>query len=571
MENVQIADIFDEIADLIELKGGNEFRVRSYRNAARTVRDHSERLEDVAKQDGDFSDLPNIGESTAEKIHEILERGTCKRLEDLRKELPEGLPALMRVQNLGPRKAMQLHKELGIGSLDELKEACEDHQVRELEGMGAKTEEKILEGIETLASTSGRFLYRTALGHVTTLSRHLDKIDSIRQWEIAGSFRRRKETVGDLDILIESEDRERTTEAILSLDAMDQTVSKGKEKVTVRLDSGLQVDFRYFEKESFGAALMYFTGSKEHNIALRKRSQGKGWKLNEYGLFKKDRRLAGKSEEAVYHRFGLDWIPPELREDRGEIDAAESGDLPKLVEHDDIQGDLHSHTDRTDGNNTLEEMAEAAKERGYHYLAITNHSQSQTMNQGLDEKELAKHAEAIRKLNEDLDDFWLMAGIEVDILKDGSLDLDEDALAELDWVVASVHSHFDLGQKAMTDRLVNAARSGVVHAIGHLCGRIIGKRDLIVFDTGKVFEACKEHGVAIEINAQPDRLDPPDTYCKEAMEAGLDFTISTDAHKRSDLDFIEFGLGVARRGWLEKKHILNTKTIKQLRKRLQGK
>ena len=570
MENAQVADIFDEIADLIELDEGNEYRIRSYRAAARTVRDLSQRLEDLVAQEEDLSEIPNIGESTADKIHEILETGTCQRLEEMRSKVPPELTDIMRVPDLGPRKAMQLHRELDMDDLDDLREACESHKVRELEGMGKKTEENILQGLETLESVGERVLLRDAADHVVSVGRHLDGVDAIRRWEVAGSFRRRKETVGDLDILVEASDRDQAADGILELEDVDEVMGRGNERVSVRLSDGLQIDFRFFEESSFGSALMYFTGSKAHNIHIRQLAVERDWKLNEYGLFKDDRRLAGSTEESVYHRLNLPWIPPELREDRGEVEAAQEEDLPELVEAGDIRGDLQSHTDVTDGTSSIGEMAEAAADRGYDYFAITDHTKRVTMAKGLDDDGALAHAENIREVDSDMDDIWLLAGIEVDILKSGALDLKEETLEELDWVVASIHYDMDMEQEEMTERLLSAIRSGVVHCLGHPTVRVLGKRDPIPFAADRVFEACAEKGVFIEVNAQPDRLDLPDFYCKRALEAGVRFTISTDAHKPSDLDFMPYGVDVARRGWLRPRDVLNTRTVKQFREALGG-
>jgi DNA polymerase (family 10) len=568
MENAQIADILDEIADLLDLKDANQFRIRSYRNASRTVRGLPDRLEDMAAEGKDLSDLPNIGKSTAEKIRQILDTGTCGRLEELREELPAGLTEVMRVEGMGPKKAMALHKALGIGSLEELKSAAEAGKIRDLEGFGEKTEQKIAEGIKTLSKTSGRILYAEAAGHVESLRRHMAGLKSVRRWEVAGSFRRAKETIGDLDVLVLAGDRGKATEHILAYDAVADVVSRGSEKVTVRLTSGLQVDFRFFEPESFGAAMLYFTGSKAHNIALRRVAQDREWKLNEYGLFKGDTRLAGKDEEGVYARLDLPWIAPELREDTGEIDAAAGGELPALVELDDIRGDLQSHTTASDGNNSIREMARAAKERGYDFFAVTDHSKRVTMARGLDDDRCRRHADAIRKVNDEIKGMWLMAGIEVDILKSGKLDLKPETLERLDWVVASIHYDRNLDEKRMTERIVKAVESGAVHCLGHPLGRIIGRREPIAFDAARVFEACAANNVYVEINAQPDRLDLPDAYCREAAAAGVKFTLGTDAHKLADMEFLKFGVNVARRGWLEKRHILNTLTAAQLRKTL---
>ncbi|MFP4036273.1 MAG: DNA polymerase/3'-5' exonuclease PolX, partial [Desulfobacteraceae bacterium] len=550
MENARIAKLFNEIADLLELQGGNEFRVRSYRSAARTVDELPERLEDLVSRGEDPAGLPNIGKSTAGKIREILERGTCRTLEDLRKEVPAGLTELLRVPQLGPKKAALLYRSLGVGSLEELRSAAESGSIRDLPGMGVKTEENILRGLKTLESAAGRILYHTAAQYAAALGRLLENTGSVVKWEIAGSFRRGRETVGDLDILVQSNDREEVADLVEAHKTVAEVSARGDEKMSFRLESGLQVDLRFFEPESFGSALAYFTGSKAHNIALRKRAQAKGWKLNEYGLFKEERRLAGSTEESVYRRLGLPWIPPELREDRGEVEAADEDRLPELISLDQVRGDLHCHTSRTDGKNDLGEMAAEARNKGYSFLAVTEHSKAVSVAGGLNESDLKEHADHIRELDSETPDLWVMAGIEVDILKDGALDLDEKVLEELDWVVASVHSYFNMDRSRMTDRLLAAIKSGVVHCLGHPMARMIGSRDSVDFDLERVFDACREWGVFLEINAQPDRLDLPDIHVKMAKEAGCRFALSTDAHSVAELDFMRYGVMVARRGWL---------------------
>ena len=568
MENAQVADVFEEIADLIELKGGNVFRIRSYRAAAGTIRRLPDRLEDLVERGEDLSEIPDIGEGSAEKIHEILETGTTQRLTDLHDEVPAGLTELLRVPQLGPKTAMQIHEELGVTSLSELKEACEKQRVRELDGLGDKTEQTILEGIASLGSGEERMLLKEAEDHVTSIGRHLDQIDAIERWEVAGSYRRRKETIGDLDILVLTSDREATSDAIETFRELDKTLGRGEEGLSIRLAGGLQIDVRYFGEAEFGSALVYFTGSKEHNIAIRRLAVDRDWKLNEYGLFKDDHRLAGHSEEAIYHRLNLAWIPPEMRENRGEVDAAGEDALPDLICADQLRGDLHTHTDATDGAGSVEEMLQAAADRGYAYYAVTDHSKRVTMANGLDDDAALRHADAVREAGEEHDDLWVLAGIEVDILKDGALDLKEATLDQLDWVVASIHYDLDLDEEAMTNRLLSAVRSGVVHCLGHPTTRRLGKRGPIPFDADRVFEACAEYDVALEINAQPQRLDLPDFYCKRAKEAGVRFTISTDAHTTTDLDFLHFGVDVARRGWLERGDVINTSTAAQFQKRL---
>jgi DNA polymerase (family 10) len=568
MENSRIAAVFTEIADILEIQGENPFRIRSYRNAARTVGDFPQPIADLVAAGKDPQDIPGIGESLAAKIKEILETGTCKALQGLRKQLPPHLPDLLKVKSLGPKKVKALWEQRNITTLEELKSAAAAGKLRDLEGMGEKTEQNILKGLATLEAEAGRISIRQAAEQVASIGRRLEKTKAIRRFEAAGSFRRRRETIGDLDFLIEAADRKKAAEEILKYESIEDVSARGEEKVSVQLASGVQVDFRFVEARQFGAAWMYFTGSKAHNITLRKRAQKDDLKLNEYGLFRGEKQVAGRSEEEVFKALGLEWIPPELREDRGEIDAAAEGKLPRLIERADLRGDLHAHTVATDGAGTIEEMAAAARAHGYEYLAITDHSKAVTVARGLDDAAARKHADRIREYGEKLKGFWLLAGIEVDILKDGRLDLDEKVLAELDWVCASVHSYFEMSEAEMTERIVRAVRSGVVHCIGHPFGRLIGKRDAVRFDPEKVFAACKEMGVCLEINSYPDRLDLPDVHCKRAREMGLEMVISTDSHKIGDLDLIEFGVGVARRGWLEKGDVLNTLTAAALKKRL---
>ncbi len=564
IENGQIADMLDEIGDLLELVGENAFRVRSYHNASRSIRDLPQRLEDLVREGKDLSSLPNVGKNTASKIQEIVQTGRCQRLEDLKQQVPPELTALMEVPQLGARKAMQIHQSLGVKNLTELKEACEEHRVRELPGMGAKTEENILKGLRTLASASGRILLKQAADRVASIGRRLEAIRSVRRWEAAGSYRRGKETVGDLDLLVLATDREAAAEEILTHEDIEEVIGRGSEKVSVRMKGGLQVDFRFFEEKTFGAALCYFTGSQAHNIRLRGIAQDRGWKLNEYGLFEGRKQLAGKTEASVHNKLGLQWMAPELREDRGEVEAADAGTLPRLVEDGDLRGELHAHTTESDGGASIEGMAEAARARGYAYLAITDHSKAVAMANGLDEERLRRHADRIREINEQYDDLWLLAGIEVDIHRDGTLDLDEKVLADLDWVVASCHYHFNLSEKQMTDRLLAAVHSGVVHCLGHPTTRMVGKRDPLQFDGDRVFEACREKGVAAEVNAQPPRLDLPDTLARRARDAGARLTICTDAHQPADMDLAPFGVQTARRGWVEKKDVLNTTGAKGL-------
>jgi DNA polymerase (family 10) len=568
MENAQIADIFDRMADLLELKDEDPFRIRSYRNTARTLRDMSERVEDLVHAGKSLSDFPNIGKSSEDKIREILKTGTCARLEELQRDVPEGLPDLMKIPSVGPRTAIELYRKLGIHTVAQLKKACEKHELQSKAHMGEKTEAKILKGIQILESSEGRISLKQATDQVESIERLIKTIPAITKWEAAGSYRRGRETVGDLDLLLHANERKAAIQELQKYTDIAETISQGDEWLNVRLKSGLRVDFRFFELEAFGAALMYFTGSKAHNIVLRKRAQSHGWKLNEYGLFKGNRRIAGDSETAVYQQLNLMWIPPELREDTGELEASEKEALPHLIELKQIKGDLHCHTTATDGANTIEEMARAAIERGYEYIAITDHSKSTRVAGGLDETRLKKHVENIRKTDRRHKNFSLLAGVEVDIRKDGHLDIDEKLLAELDWVVASIHSHFQLSRDETTERLIKAVESGVIHCLGHPTARLIGQRDPIQYDFDKVLEACRDHHVLMEINSAPERMDLPDFLCRRARDAGVKFVISTDAHKTTDYDFIRYGITVARRGWLTRHDVLNTVGAVSLRKQL---
>ncbi|OGR13164.1 MAG: hypothetical protein A2341_08690 [Deltaproteobacteria bacterium RIFOXYB12_FULL_58_9] len=568
MENAQIADVFDEISAILQILGENAFRVRSYQNAARTVRDMADRAEDLLSSGEDLKKLPGIGSSIAEQIDEIVRSGTSHRLTELRGKLPRGFLELLRVRGLGPKKAKKLYDDLGIKSLDDLEQACKDHRIRDLPGMGVKTEEKFLENIGRARENVGRMLLRDADAVFEAFAEHIETVPGLQRFSAAGSRRRRRETIGDLDILLQVTDHDAAINRILTFPAISEVEAQGKEKLTLILNGNLNVDVRFFEADEFGAALLYFTGSKAHNIAVRKVAIDQGYKLNEYGLYKGDKRVAGNTEDEVYEVLGLDSIAPELRENRGEVEAAAKHALPILVDHNDIHGDFHSHTIETDGKQSIEEMAQAARMRGLDYLAITDHSQAVTIARGMDNKRVEKHAEAVRKVDAKLDDFWLLAGVEVDILKDGSLDIDTDILGELDWVIASIHSHFDLDEKEMTQRLLAAIETGVVDCIGHPFTRHLVTRGPISIDVDTVFQACRDNGVCLELNAQPERLDLPDVYCHRAKEIGVKVAIASDAHKATDLDYMRYGVSTARRGWLEPGDVLNSLSTKELRKRL---
>ncbi|MBS1261032.1 MAG: DNA polymerase/3'-5' exonuclease PolX [Calditrichaeota bacterium] len=570
MRNDQIALRFDELAELTELKGGDQFRARAYRNTARSLRTLDRSVAEMAAAGENLTELPEIGKSNAHKIVEIIDTGTCEKLEKLRELVPPGLVEVLRIPGVGPATARRLHAELAVHDLASLREQSENGRLAELKGLGEAVQEKILAGLDTVEKMSGRRLLHEIGRDAGAIAELLAGLDSVREWELAGSYRRRLETIGDIDVVLRSSDRDRTVSMLERFDEAADVLGGGREKVSLRLHSGLRVDFQFAGDDDYGAALLYLTGSKAHGIALRKRAQEHGWTLNEHGLFSGDNRLAANSERAVYGKLGLAWIPPELREHAGEIEAAERGELPDLIEPGEIRGELHAHTTASDGAESIETMARAAKRRGLDYLAITDHSQAVAVAGGLNEDELRRHAGAVRELNERLDGIELLAGVEVDILRDGRLDIDETLLMELDYVVASVHSSMNQSRERTTKRYLSAIESGVVHSLGHLFGRKIGEREGMELDADRVFAACAEHGVCIEINGQPDRLDLPADYCRRAQQAGVKFTLGSDAHSLKSLEFLEYCVWVARRGWLTRDDVLNTLSADALRARLAG-
>ncbi len=556
------------MADLLEIEGANQFRVRAYRNAARTVAGHGENVADLVKKEKDVSKLPGIGKSMVEKIREIADSGTLSQLAELEGRVPPELSGLMKLAGLGPKKVQALHAELGIETLEDLREVAEKEKIRELEGFGRKTEEKILRELKKEIHVEKRFKLASVEGRVTSLVDFLESVEGVKKIAVAGSYRRKKETVGDVDILATCRKGSSVMDRFVEYEDVVQVISRGETRSSVVLRSGLQVDLRVVPQVSYGAALHYFTGSKEHNIAVRKRGQKRNLKINEYGVFRGEKRVAGKTEEEVYDRVDLPYIAPELRENRGEIEASEEGRLPSLVRLEDIRGDLHAHTDETDGHHSLEDMARAAAERGYEYLGITNHSKKVTMAKGLDEKRLAREIESIDRLNEKLKEVIILKSIEVDILKDGSLDLSDDILEKLDFTVCSVHYNFNLSREKQTERIIRAMDNPNFHILGHPSGRLINERDPYDVDMERLVDAAKERGCFMELNAHPDRLDLTDVYCKMARERGVGVVISTDAHSIRDLDFMRFGVWQARRGWLEPGDVLNTRSWDEMKKML---
>lgn len=564
--NADIARIFKKVADILSIQDANQYRIRAYRNAAQTIERHPRSLADMVQEGEDLSELHGIGEDLAEKIEEIVETGHLEQLDELEKEGTSGLSELMDIPGLGPKRVKRLHDELDIDSLEELKAAAEQNEIQEVSGFGEKTEEKILDNIERAGEK--RTLWFVAEQAVGPLVEYMQDSNAVDKITVAGSYRRRKDTVGDLDIVIVSEDGEAVGKHFVEYDSVDKVISRGSTRTTVLLKSGLQVDIRVVEDRSYGAALHYFTGSKAHNLALRNMALDRDLKINEYGLWDGDEQIAGATEEEMYSPFDMVVVPPELRENRGEIEAAKEDDLPDLITLDDIRGDLHAHTTGSDGQDTLKDMAQTAQERGYIYLAITDHSPNIAVTQGLDKNQLAEQIDTIDKLNEDFDDFRLLKSCEVDILEDGSLDLPDDILEKLDVVVCSIHSHFELSRAKQTKRLLTAMENPYFNILGHPTGRRLNEREGMDIDMEKVMETALERNCFLEINADPNRLDLNDDYARMARDMGLKLVISTDSHKTSALGNMRYGIFQARRGWLSAEDVLNTRTWVELKKLL---
>jgi len=559
MTNTEIADAFNEIADLLEIEGANPFRVRAYRDAARTIDGLPRNVREMVANEEDLTALSGIGDDLATKIEALVETGTVPQLEELRERTPPALAKMLRIEGLGPKRVQSIYHELDITDLDALEKAAETGQIQKLHGLGPKTEQKILEDLKRKRQEEERTRLDVAEELVEPLVAYLRDIDDVQRVAVAGSYRRRKETVGDIDILVISEAGEATIDAFVEYEDVQQIISQGETRSTVVLRSDLQVDVRVVGEASYGAALLYFTGSKAHNIALRNMAMDEGFKVNEYGVFRDEERSAGETEEEIYDLFNLTFIPPELREDRGELEAAQKDALPSLVTLDDIKGDLQMHTTASDADSTLQEMVEGAQARGYDYVAITDHSAYVGVVTGLGADDVAEQVEKIERLNDELEDFRVLKGMEVDILEDGSLDLPDDTLAKLDVVVGSIHTKFDLSREKQTERIIRAMDNPHFHILGHPTGRHIGKRPPYDVDLERVMAAALEHGCYLEINASPERLDLNDIYAKLAKAMGLKVVISTDAHHVNGLSNMKYGVWQARRGWLEPEDVLNTR------------
>ena len=566
MHNSEIASRFDELADLLELQGANPFRLRAYRNAARTIGSLPEAISDLA-QDGakSLQSIQGIGKDLSEKLVTVVETGELPQLEELREQIPTGVVMMLRIPGIGPKKVAMIFNELGVTTLDQLREAAEQGQIAELKGFGAKTATTILEGLDQVEQSAQRVYHADARPIVEQIVEALSALDEVTQVSVAGSFRRCRETIGDLDVLATATDSAIVMDTLANHPFVEKILARGETKQRVRLSpvfdgiKKLELDLRVVPDESYGAAMQYFTGSKEHNIVVRKRAQDQGLKVNEYGVYRDDKYVAGSSEEEVYAALGLPFIAPELREDRLEFDLAATGNLPELVTVDDIQGDLHMHTTATDGKATLAEMVAAARERGLRYIAITDHSQRVSVAHGLTAERVVQQWEEVDRFNETIeDDFRVLKGIECDILEAGGMDLPDEVLALADWVIASVHFGQKQSREQITDRIVGALENPHVKIIAHPTGRLINRREAYQVDMDAVFQAAQDNRKMLELNANPARLDLHDVHCAAARKREIPIVISSDAHSIVGLDVMQYGIVQARRGGLTADNVANT-------------
>lgn len=579
MTNQEIAAVFEQIADLLEYQSANPFRVRAYRNGAKKIGELTEPLAAIAADPGrSLTDLEGIGKDLADKIATLLATGTLPMLEELQAQIPAGVLTLSRVPGVGPKKAATLHKELGISSLTELRAACEQQRVRGLKGFGAKTEETILKGLAIAEEAGVRMRWADAETVVDALLRHMDGEPAIQQMEIAGSFRRGRETIGDLDLLVDATDVSVAMDRFGAFVQVQETLARGETKMAVRLVSGLQVDLRVVPAESFGAALQYFTGSKDHNVVVRSRAKQRGLKVSDWGVFRveeangaaKETYLAGRTEEEVYAAVGLPWFPPEMREAREEFNWAAEGELPTLITIEDIRGDLHMHTTASDGQDSIEEMVAAARARGLSYIAITDHSKRVSMAHGLDGERLRRQWREVDQVNRQVEDVEVLKGIECDILEKGGMDLPDDVLAEADWVIASVHYGQNQSRQQITERILEALENPHVDILAHPTGRLINRRDPYDVDLDQVMAAAVKYHKLLELNANPARLDLNDIYCAAAKRLGIPIVINTDAHSTSGMDVMRFGVLQARRGGLTAADVANTRSFSEFKKLLEA-
>ncbi|WP_413943675.1 DNA polymerase/3'-5' exonuclease PolX [Bdellovibrio sp. HCB-162] len=571
IQNAEVAQTFSQLADLLEIQGANPFRIRAYRTAARTLIELSQNVADVIEAHGKLYEYPGIGKDLASKIEEIVQTGHLQAFDEAAEKTPKFLLDFLKIPTLGPKRVKILHEKLGIKSLEDLQRVAESNEILKVRGFGEKTRAEILEGIKKIQQEQKKHvLLFEAEEAANLLSRYLSKAPGLQKLEVAGSFRRRKEVVADLDILVTAKKSQPVMEHFLKFENIAKVISKGSTRSTVNLKSGLQVDLRVVDNNSYGAALLYFTGSKAHNIAVRARALKRGLKINEYGVFKGEKSIVSAKEEEIYELLKLPYIEPELRENRGEIEAAVKGQLPHLIQIKDLQGDLHMHTTASDGRNSLKEMALAAKKMGYAYIGITDHSRRVAVAHGLDKKQLLKQIDQIDELNAEIQGITILKSIEVDILEDGRLDLPDDVLEKLDYTVGAIHSYFQLPSQKQTDRILRAMDNPHFRIFAHPMGRLIGKREPYAMNVEKIMKAAKERSIILELNSQPERMDLSDTLCRMAKDLGVKIAISTDSHSVNQLNLMKYGVGQARRGWLEKKDVINTLPLAKLKKIFQS-
>jgi DNA polymerase (family 10) len=570
MKNEFIAVQFELLADLLEIQGANPFRIRAYRNAARTISSTSESLSDLVAEKQDLTQFAGIGKDLAKQIEEITTKGQHSALEELRKQIPGGVLDMLRIPGVGPKKVSVFFNELSLKSLEELKAACEAGRLSKLKGFGKKTEESILANIAMATEHSQRASISDARAAAEAIVEDLQKLKEVGQVAVAGSCRRRKETCGDLDVLATCSDSGPPMDCLASHPLVESVLQRGETKQRVRLKTGMELDLRVVPEESFGAAMQYFTGSKEHNVVVRQRAKDLGLKLNEYGVFRDDVQVAGRTEEEVYAAIGLPWFPPELRENRREFEWADAGKLPELVTLADIKGDLHMHTTASDGAATIEQMAIAARDRGLKYIAITDHSKRVSMANGLDAIRLRKHWEEIRRIRETISGIEILCGIECDILEDATMDLPDDVLAEADWVIAVLHYGLKQPGEQIMKRLMTAVSNPHVDIIGHCTGRMIGRREGADINFSELLKAAADNQVMMEINAHPSRLDLDDIHAAAAKDLGIPIVISTDSHSVNGFEVLEYGVDQARRAGLTKDDVANTRTLQEFRKLLKS-
>ena len=569
IKNIEISKIFNDIVNILKIKDENRFKIRAYERVAATIENLPMEVETLYNL-GKLDEIPGVGEAISKKIEELIKTGKLEYYENLKQKIPSGVLELLNIPEIGPRKAKLFYEELDIDNVEKLEKAAREHKLQTLPGMGEKAEKKILKGIQLINQGKQRTLLGIALPIAEKMVMQLKSLPEIDQIDIAGSLRRRKDTIGDIDILVSSNHPEKVMEQFTHLPEVKEVLAEGLTKSAILTQQNVHVDLRVVELDSFGAAMQYFTGSKAHNVRLREMAVKKGLKINEYGVFqaRNNKKIAGKEEQEIYRKLGLQYIMPELREDRGEFEAAQKKQLPKLVTIEDIKGDLHTHTSDSDGLNTIDEIVEAAKKKGYEYIAITDHSQSLYVAGGLTEEKLLKQIEQIETINKNLNNFVVLKGIEVDIKSDGTLDFPDSILERLDIVIAAIHTGLKQERGKLMERLTKAMRNPLVNIIAHPTGRIIGYREPYDIDVQELIKIAAETHKVLEINASPERMDLRDIYVKSAREEGVLLAIGTDTHQLSSLDNMTYGISIARRGWLEKSNLINTFSLAELKARL---